>query len=100
MKRINWNSDKNMSLKAERGVSFEEALVSISTGGFLDVVVHPNKEKYPKQRIFVIRIRGYAYIVPFVETDEEIFLKTIIPSRSATKRYIKEGENNEKKNKS
>ena len=89
-----------MSLKAERGVSFEEALVSISTGGLLDVVMHPNKEKYPNQRIFVIRIRGYAYIVPFVETDEEIFLKTIIPSHSATKRYIKEEINNEKNNKS
>lgn len=80
-----------MSLKSERGVSFEEALVSISTGGLLDVVGHPNKEKYPNQQIFVLRIRGYAYIVPFVETDQEIFLKTIIPSRSATKRYIKRG---------
>lgn len=92
MKSINWNSEKNMSLKTDRGVSFEEVLVSLSTGGLLDVVEHPNKEKYPNQRIFVIRIRGYAYLVPFVETEEEIFLKTIIPSRSATRRYIKEGK--------
>ncbi|RNC66683.1 MAG: BrnT family toxin [Desulfuromonadales bacterium] len=98
MKSINWNSEKNMGLKTERGVSFEEALVSLSTGGLLDVVEHPNKEKYPNQRIFVIRIRGYAYLVPFVETEEEIFLKTIIPSRSATRRYIKEEKSNEKKN--
>ena len=89
-----------MSLKSERGVSFEEVLVSMSTDGLLDVVEHPNKERYPNQRIFVIRIRGYAYVVPFVETEQEIFLKTIIPSRAATKRYIKEVKTNEKKNKS
>ncbi len=92
MKPVNWNSDKNMSLKSERGISFEETLVSISTGGLLDVVEHPNKERYPNQRIFVIHIRDYVYLVPFIETEKEIFLKTIIPSRSATKRYIKEAK--------
>jgi len=95
MKPINWNSDKNMSLKAERGVSFEEVLVAISQGALLDIVVHPNKEKYPKQRIFIVSIRGYAYLVPFVETSDEIFLKTIIPSRSATRKYVSEGKKNE-----
>lgn len=95
MKLINWNSDKNVALKAERGVSFEEVLVSISQGALLDVVMHPNEEKYPNQRIFIVRIRGYAYLVPFVETDVEIFLKTVIPSRNATKKYISRGESNE-----
>ncbi len=95
MKAINWNSDKNTSLKAERGVSFEEVLVAISQGALLDVVVHPNKEKYPNQRIFIVSIRGYAYLVPFVETSDEIFLKTIIPSRSATRKYVSEGKKNE-----
>lgn len=95
MKPINWNSDKNMALKAERGISFEEVLVAVSQGALLDVVEHSNKEKYPNQRIFIVRIRGYAYLVPFVETDEEIFLKTVIPSRNATKRYISEGKTNE-----
>jgi uncharacterized DUF497 family protein len=95
MKPINWNSDKNMTLKAERGVSFEEVLVAISQGLLLNVVEHPNKGKYPNQLIFVVRIRGYAYLVPFVETDEEIFLKTVIPSRSATRRYISERKNHE-----
>uniref|UniRef100_UPI0010A8FCBC BrnT family toxin n=1 Tax=Geomonas edaphica TaxID=2570226 RepID=UPI0010A8FCBC len=99
MKPVNWNSDKNMSLKSERGISFEETLVSISTGGLLDVVEHPNKERYPNQRIFVIHARGYVHLVPFVETEKEIFLKTIIPSRSATRRYIKEGTSDEKKDK-
>lgn len=93
MKPINWNSDKNMTLKAERSVSFEEVLVAISQKALLDVVAHPNQEKYPNQRIFIVRIRGYAYLVPFVETAEEIFLKTVIPSRSATKTYISEGNN-------
>lgn len=82
-------------LKSERGVSFEEVLVAISQGALLDVVEHPNKEKYRNQRIFILRIRGYAYLVPFVETDEQIFLKTVIPSRSATKRYIPKGKSNE-----
>ncbi len=84
-----------MSLKAERGVSFEEVLVAISQGALLDVVVHPNNEKYPNQLIFIVSIRGYAYLVPFVETSDEIFLKTIIPSRSATRRYVSEGKKNE-----
>jgi len=95
MKPINWNSDKNLALKAERGVSFEEVLVAISQGALLDVVEHTNKEKYQNQRIFIVRIRGYAYLVPFVETDGEIFLKTVIPSRSATKRYILKEKRNE-----
>ncbi|HBG07089.1 MAG TPA: toxin [Geobacter sp.] len=95
MKPIKWNSDKNMLLKADRDVSFEEVLVAISQGALLDVVEQPNKEKYQNQRIFIVRIRSYAYLVPFVETDEEIFLKTIIPSRSATKRYISKGKSNE-----
>ena len=84
MKPINWNSDKNIQLKAERGVTFEEVLIAISHGGLLNVVAHPNKERYSNQRIFIVRIRGCAYLVPFVETAEEVFLKTIIPSRNAT----------------
>jgi uncharacterized DUF497 family protein len=95
MKPINWNSDKNIRLKAERGVSFEEVLAAISHGALLDVVEHPGKEQYPHQRMFIVRIRGYAYLVPFVETDEEVFLKTIIPSRNATRRYLHEDSSNE-----
>lgn len=90
MKPTNWNVDKNLQLKAERGISFEEVLVAMSQGGLLDVIEHPNKDKYPNQRIFIVRIRCYAFLVPFVETDEELFLKTIIPSRSATRSYLPE----------
>ncbi|HAD04087.1 MAG: toxin [Desulfuromonadales bacterium GWC2_61_20] len=95
MKPINWNSAKNIRLKSERGVSFEEVLAAMAHGALLDVVAHPNAELYPNQRIFVVRIRGYAYLVPFVETDQEIFLKTIIPSRVASKKYLAEGANHE-----
>jgi len=90
MKPINWNSEKNIRLKLERGVSFEEVLAAMSHGALLDIVLHPNKEQYSNQRIYVVRIRGYAYLIPFVETDKEIFLKTIIPSRIATKKYLLE----------
>ena len=96
MKPINWNSDKNVQLKADRGVSFEEVLVAISHGALLDVVAHPNQERYPSQRIFIVRIRSYVFLVPFVETNEEIFLKTIIPSRRATRRYLPEENKDEK----
>jgi len=90
MKPINWNTEKNIRLKLERGVSFEEVLAAMSHGALLDVVSHPNQEQYPHQFIYVVRIRGYAYLVPFVETDQEIFMKTIIPSRVATKKYLAE----------
>jgi len=95
MKPINWNTEKNIHLKLERGVSFEEVLAVMSHGALLDVVSHPNTEQYPNQRIYVVRIRGYVFLVPFVETDKENFLKTIIPSRIATKKYLPEGTSHE-----
>jgi uncharacterized DUF497 family protein len=90
MKSVNWNTEKNIRLKAERGVSFEEVLSAMSHGGILDVQDHPNTDQYPNQRMLVVRIRGYAYLVPFVETEREVFLKTIIPSRKATRNYLTE----------
>ncbi len=91
MKAVNWSTEKNIRLKAERGVSFEEVLSAMSHGGILDVQDHPNTGQYPNQRLLVVRIRGYAYLVPFVETKNEVFLKTIIPSRKATRNYLTEG---------
>jgi uncharacterized DUF497 family protein len=90
MKPVNWNTEKNIRLKAERGVSFEEVVSAMSNGGLLVVLDHPNAVQYPNQRMFVVRIRGYAYLVPFVETKQEVFLKTIIPSRKATRMYLDE----------
>ena len=88
MKWFSWNNEKNEALKKERGVSFEEVVVHIERGDLLDVLEHPNQEKYPGQRVFVVNIDDYAYLVPFVESGEEIFLKTIIPSRKATSTYL------------
>jgi len=88
MKPINWNADKNQLLIKERGVSFEDVVFYLSQGEVLDDLKHPNNDKYPDQRIFVLSIDGYVYLVPYVETRSEIFLKTIIPSRKATKQYL------------
>ena len=89
MKPINWNSEKNRKLIEGRNISFENVLFCLQNNALLDDMAHPNHEKYPHQRIFVVAVDEYAYLVPYIETDDEIFLKTIIPSRKATKRYIK-----------
>jgi len=88
MKVIRWNSDKNKLLLKDRGISFEEVLSAMEKGDVLDDLVHPNGDKYPNQRLLVVKIRKYAFLVPYVETEGEIFLKTIIPSRKATKQYL------------
>ena len=88
MKQINWSPDKNQQLILERGISFEDIVFFIQQGALLDDLKHPNTDKYPNQRMFVIDINGYAYLVPYVESKKEIFLKTVIPSRKATKLYL------------
>ena len=88
MKQINWNAEKNQTLMKERGISFEDIVFSIQQGDLLDDLGHPNTDKYPNQRLFVINVEGYPHLVPYVENEEEIFLKTIIPSRKATKKYL------------
>jgi hypothetical protein len=83
-----WDSLKNEALKAERKVSFEEVIEHIASGDLLDVVEHPNQEKYRGQRILIVKMHAYAWLVPFVEAEGEVFLKTIIPSRKATRKYL------------
>ncbi|MCJ7826538.1 BrnT family toxin [Patescibacteria group bacterium] len=87
MKIFVWDTEKNEKLKKERDVSFEDVLVAIQSGKLLDSLSHPNKEKYSGQMILVVKIFDYVYLVPCVEDEEKIFLKTIIPSRKATKHY-------------
>ena len=87
-KVFNWSDEKNQQLIADRGLSFEDIVYYIQQGQLLDDLRNPNQEKYPNQRIFIIEVNSYAYLVPYVENDKEIFLKTIIPSRKATKQYI------------
>jgi hypothetical protein len=90
MKRINWNSEKSLLLKEQRGVCFEDLVFHIERGDLLDDYLHPNQQKYVGQRIMVIDYNDYAYLVPYVETEEELFLKTIIPSKKATEKYLGE----------
>jgi hypothetical protein len=92
MKYFSWNEEKNELLKEERQISFEDVVFYIEQGFLLDVLEHPNQERYKGQKIFVVEIEGYAYLVPFIEDEREIFLKTIIPSRKATRKYLKGSE--------
>ena len=93
MKYFDWNEEKNKLLKVERDVCFEDVLVAFDSGGLLNIVGNPKKKKYPKQKMFIVNINNYAYLVPFIEDNKKIFLKTIIPSRKATKKYIIKGGN-------
>ena len=88
MKYFDWNSKKNEKLRIEREIGFEDILIAIEEKGILDIVEHKSQEKYPGQKIFIINVNNYAYLVPFIEDKQKIFLKTIIPSRKATKKYI------------
>ena len=92
MKPYRWNSEKNESLKAVRGISFENVVVSIESGGLLDTVNHPNPEKYPRQKVMIVAIENYVYLVPYVDEDDYYFLKTVIPSRKATRELLNKGE--------
>ena len=88
MQYFDWNPEKNEWLKRERDISFEEVVTAYEEGQVVAIIVHHNPKRYPGQKLFIVIIRAYVYLVPFVEDDEKIFLKTIIPSRKATKEYI------------
>ena len=83
-----WDFQKNEKLKVERGISFEQVVMHIERGDVLDLVAHPNQKQYPGQQIIVVEIYEYAHLVPFVESSEGKFLRTIIPSRKATRDYV------------
>jgi hypothetical protein len=84
-----WNAAKNGRLQRERGVSFEEIVIAIGEGGLLDVLEHHNPSRYLRQKLLIVALRRYAYLVPFIEEDDGYFLKTIIPSRKATRDYLR-----------
>ena len=86
-KNFNWNAEKNQLLLRERGISFERIVFEISCGNELAIQEHPNQEKYPGQKIAMVQVDEYVYAVPFIETESEVFLKTIIPSRKVTRQY-------------
>lgn len=92
MQYFGWNDEKNEKLKTERRISFEDVITAIEERKVLAIIKHPNQSKYPDQKIFIVNINEYCYVVPFIETDEKKFLKTIIPDRKATKHYLKKGQ--------
>lgn len=96
MKPFRWNHDKNEALKIERSVSFEEIVLALEADGLLDQLRHPNPEKYPNQSVLVVVLDVYVYLVPYVEESDYFFLKTVIPSRKATRDYLLRNSPDEK----
>lgn len=88
MRLITWSEPKNAWLKENRGVSFEQVAVLIEQGKTMDVFDHPDQDKYPGQKIAVVEIDQYALLVPFEVDGDEMILRTIIPSRKSTKKYL------------
>ncbi|OQW72719.1 MAG: toxin [Proteobacteria bacterium ST_bin11] len=88
---ISFGHEKNELLKQSRGIGFEEIIAAINAGKILDVFDHLDQAKYPRQKIYVVEALDYVYLVPFIQNEDGIFLKTIIPSRKAKERY--KGEN-------
>ena len=84
MNLFRWDNEKNEMLRKNRGVCFEQVVVLMERGDVLDTIEHPNQDRYPGQKVAIIMIDDYAYLVPYIEKSEELFLKTIIPSRKAT----------------
>jgi uncharacterized DUF497 family protein len=89
VKYFDWDDAKNAKLGKERGIGFEDIVFHIERGDLLDILEHPNPDRYARQRLFVIQREDYVYLVPFVEDEHMVFLKTIIPSRRATKPYVR-----------
>jgi uncharacterized DUF497 family protein len=93
MRQFRWNQEKNLKLSEERGISFETIVYAIRKGDVIDVIDHPNPEKYPNQWVYAVNINDYVYLVPFVREENGVhFLKTIIPSRRATRQYLRRHE--------
>jgi hypothetical protein len=89
MKPVEWSEEKNLKLKERRKISFEAIAEAVINDRILDIIQHPNKKRYPKQNMFVVEIDQYCYLVPYVEDDTKIFLKTCYASRKMTKKYLR-----------
>lgn len=92
LKPFRWNNEKNIRLKKERGVSFEEIVEAIEEDHLLDDLKHHNPQRHPNQRLFIVSLREYTYVVPYIEEANAYFLKTIYPDSDMKKRYIRQGE--------
>lgn len=92
---FDWSDEKDEELRRARGVGFEDVLFHLQAGDLLLTAFHPNQEKYPNQKIMYIRIDDYVYMVPFISEGRVKFLKTIIPSRKATKELLGKEDHDE-----
>jgi len=88
MSAFDWDDEKNLFLERIRGIGFEDVVFHIQNGDVLDVIRHPNKDRYPNQNIIILNVEGYVYLVSYVKEKGTRFLKTIIPSRKATREYL------------
>lgn len=88
MSEFDWNDEKNLFLQMTRGIGFEDVVFHIQNGDVLDVIRHPNRDRYPNQNIIILNVERYVYLVPYVKKKGTRFLKTIIPSRKATREYL------------
>ena len=88
MSEFDWDDEKNLFLERIRGIGFEDVVFHIQNGDVLDVIRYPNKDRYPNQNIIILNVEGYVYLVPYVKEKGTQFLKTIIPSRKATREYL------------
>jgi uncharacterized DUF497 family protein len=93
--KFDWDPEKNEWLKKERNISFEELAMLLSAGTLWKTTEHPNQDKYPNQRVFLLPVDGYIYFVPYVIDGDTIFLKTAFPHRNATRDYLKEKKEND-----
>lgn len=85
---FDWSNEKNKFLEKTRGICFEDVVIHMQNRGVLDIIKHLNKDRYPNQNIMVLDVEGYVYLVPYVKSKGTRFLKTIIPSRKATREYL------------
>lgn len=92
--QFDWDPEKNARLKTERRISFETIVLHIARGDIWRIADHPNQERYPRQKILFVVVDDYVYLVPYVHDGDNLFLKTIIPSRKATRDYHAEKEDN------
>jgi uncharacterized DUF497 family protein len=93
MKGFEWNEEKNLWLRENRNISFEEIIFCIENDGLLETIEHPNKLRFSHQKMFIVQTKDYVYLVPFVEEETYYFLKTVIPSRKAKKKYERNRKN-------
>ncbi len=92
---IDWDEEKNFKLKIERDIGFEDVVIAINEGRILDILEHPSRDRYPNQKLLIVEMNNYAYVVPFEERESAIRFITVFPSRKMTKKYLGGDRNGE-----